>query len=58
MKGFVLKGHVCYSKSKNERIIPGMVDLHIHAPQYVFRVVCMDQHGIRAQYTAGKQTTI
>ena len=23
-------------------IIPGMVDLHIHAPQYAFRGMCMD----------------
>lgn len=23
-------------------IIPGMVDLHIHAPQYAFRGLCMD----------------
>ena len=80
MKDFVLKGHVCYSKSKNELItqenaylvcvngkskgvfselpqqyadlpfvdygdhliVPGMVDLHIHAPQYAFRGMCMD----------------
>lgn len=80
MKNFVLKGHVCYSKSKTELltrenaylvcmdgkskgvfgelppeyadlpltdcgdrlIIPGMVDLHIHAPQYAFRGMCMD----------------
>ena len=80
MKDFVLKGHVCYSRSKNELItrenayvvcvdgkskgvfselpkqyaelpivdygdcliVPGMVDLHIHAPQYAFRGMCMD----------------
>ena len=80
MKDFVLKGHVCYNKSKKELftqesayvvcvdgkskgvfselpsqyaelpvtdygdslIIPGMVDLHIHAPQYAFRGMCMD----------------
>ena len=80
MKDFVLKGHVCYNKNKNELftqesayvvcvdgkskgvfselpsqyaelpvtdygdslIIPGMVDLHIHAPQYAFRGMCMD----------------
>ena len=80
MKDFVLKGHVCYSKSKNELvtqenayvvctdvvsqgvfdtlpeeytdlplldygdllIFPGMVDLHVHAPQYAFRGMCMD----------------
>ena len=23
-------------------IIPGMVDLHLHAPQYAFRGMCMD----------------
>lgn len=80
MKDFVLKGNVCYSKSKNNLftqknsyvvcvngeskgvfaelpsqymelplvdygdclIIPGMIDLHIHAPQYAFRGMCMD----------------
>ena len=80
MKDFVLKGNICYSKSKNELftqknayvvcvngeskgvfaelpsqymelplvdygdriIIPGMIDLHIHAPQYAFRGMCMD----------------
>ena len=80
MKDFVLRGHACYSKSKNELItkehayvvcvngkskgvfsqlpqeyeqlplmdygdqliVPGMVDLHIHAPQYAFRGMCMD----------------
>ena len=80
VNNFVLKGHVCYSKSKDELItqenayvvcvngksqgvfselpqqyanlpfldyedkliIPGMVDLHIHAPQYAFRGMCMD----------------
>ena len=31
MKEFVLNGYVCYSKSKNEPIIPDVVDLHIHA---------------------------
>jgi guanine deaminase len=77
---FVLKGHICYSESKNELItrenayvvcvggkskgvftelpqqyavlplkdysdcliVPGMIDLHIHAPQYAFRGMCMD----------------
>jgi guanine deaminase len=76
----VLKGHICYSESKNELItrenayvvcvggkskgvftelpqqyavlplkdysdcliVPGMIDLHIHAPQYAFRGMCMD----------------
>ena len=80
MKDFVLKGNICFSKSKNELftqknayvvcvngeskgvfaelpsqymelplvdygdriIIPGMIDLHIHAPQYAFRGMCMD----------------
>ena len=80
MKDFVLKGHICYSKSKldlstqenayivcvngkskgvfselpqqyadlpltdfgDQLIVPGMVDLHIHAPQYAFRGMCMD----------------
>ena len=80
MNDYVLKGHVCYSKSKGELvtcenaylvciegkskgvfkdlpkeyahlplhdygdklIIPGMIDLHIHAPQYAFRGMCMD----------------
>ena len=80
MNDFVLKGHICYSKNKNELItqenayvvcingkskgvfselpqqyaelpltdygdrliVPGMVDLHIHAPQYAFRGMCMD----------------
>ena len=80
MSDFVLKGHICYSKNKNELItcenayvvcvngkskgvlselpqqyaqlpfvnygdhliVPGMVDLHIHAPQYAFRGMCMD----------------
>ena len=80
MKDFVLKGNICYSKSKNDLftqknayvvcvngeskgvfaelpsrymelplvdygdriIIPGMIDLHIHAPQYAFRGMCMD----------------
>ena len=80
MNDFVLKGHVCYSKSKVELvarenayvvcvngksqgvfselprqyaelplvdygdclIVPGMVDLHVHAPQYAFRGMCMD----------------
>ena len=80
LNSFVLKGHVCYSKSKHELvaqenayvvcvngkskgvfselpqqyaalpfvdygdqlIVPGMVDLHIHAPQYAFRGMCMD----------------
>lgn len=80
MADFVLKGHICYSESKNELIIrenayvvcvggkskgvftelpqqyavlplkdysdclivPGMIDLHIHAPQYAFRGMCMD----------------
>lgn len=26
----------------NKLIIPGMIDLHIHAPQYAFRGMCMD----------------
>ena len=26
----------------NKLIIPGMVDLHVHAPQYAFRGMCMD----------------
>ena len=80
MGDFVLKGHICYSESKNELItrenayvvcidgkskgvfselpqqyaalplkdygdcliVPGMTDLHIHAPQYAFRGMCMD----------------
>ena len=80
MGAFVLKGHICYSKGKNELItrenayvvcidgkskgvfselpqqyaalpltdygdcliVPGMTDLHIHAPQYAFRGMCMD----------------
>ena len=80
MKDFVLKGNICYSKTKKELeivehgclvckdgksagvykelpleyaslplvdygdqlIIPGMVDLHIHAPQYAFRGMSMD----------------
>ena len=80
MSSFVLKGNVCYSKSKKELItqenayvvcvngtskgvfselpqeyaelpfvdygdhliVPGMVDLHVHAPQYAFRGMCMD----------------
>lgn len=80
MGDFVLKGHICYSKGKNELItrenayvvcidgkskgvfselpqqyaalplkdygdcliVPGMTDLHIHAPQYAFRGMCMD----------------
>ena len=80
MADFVLKGHICYSESKNELITrenayvvcvggkskgvftelpqqyavlplkdysdcliaPGMIDLHIHAPQYAFRGMCMD----------------
>ncbi|MBQ1220633.1 MAG: amidohydrolase family protein [Peptococcaceae bacterium] len=80
MADFVLKGHICYSESKNELItrenayvvcvggkskgvftelpqqyavlplkdysdcliVPGMIDLHIHAPQYAFRGMCMD----------------
>ena len=80
MGDFVLKGHICYSESKNELItrenayvvcvggkskgvfselpqkyaalplkdygdcliVPGMIDLHIHAPQYAFRGMCMD----------------
>ena len=80
MGDFVLKGHICYSKGKNELItrenayvvcidgkskgvfselpqqyaalplkdygdcliVPGMIDLHIHAPQYAFRGMCMD----------------
>lgn len=78
--GFVLKGNICYSKSRTELsftengylvcedgcsagvfqelpekynnlplqdcggrlIIPGLVDLHIHAPQYTFRGMGMD----------------
>ena len=27
---------------KNALIFPGMVDLHVHAPQYAFRGMCMD----------------
>lgn len=80
MKDFVLKGVICYSKTRKELeivengylvcvdgksagvytelpqdysdlpiidygdrlIIPGMVDLHIHAPQYAFRGMSMD----------------
>ena len=75
MKNYVLKGNICYSRSKDElcivengyvvcengrsagvyavlpevyapfscfnyedrMIIPGLVDLHVHAPQYPFR---------------------
>lgn len=77
---FVMKGHICYSRTKTDLeivengylvcrdgksagvytslpreyrdlpltdhadklIIPGMVDLHIHAPQFAFRGMCMD----------------
>lgn len=80
MKDFVLKGNICYSRTKRELeivekgylvcqdgksagvyrelpqmyssfpvvdygdriIIPGMVDLHIHAPQFAFRGMSMD----------------
>lgn len=80
MKNYVLKGNICYSKSKNELqvvehgylvckdgksegvytelpeeykgwelhdyedriIIPGLTDLHVHAPQYSFRGLGMD----------------
>ncbi|MEG1741903.1 MAG: amidohydrolase family protein [Acetivibrio sp.] len=80
MKGFVLKGSICYSKDKNNMeilenaylvceegkskgvykvlpekfrdlkitdctgkiIIPGLSDLHVHAPQYAFRGLGMD----------------
>jgi len=80
MKNYVIKGNVCYSKSKDEFcivengyvvcengycagvyrklpecyetfpnydytdkiIIPGLVDLHVHAPQYSFRGMGMD----------------
>lgn len=80
MKDFVIKGHICYSKTAkeleiaensylvcingksagvypalpaqyrslpvsdygNRLIIPGMVDLHMHAPQFAFRGMCMD----------------
>ncbi len=79
MSEFVLKGNICYSKSKDELacvngylvcsdglskgvfeklpleykdyklydysnylIIPGMIDLHIHAPQYAYRGLGMD----------------
>lgn len=79
-QSFILKGNICYSKSKDElvcrpesylicvdgvsqgvfeeipetfaglniedygdmMIIPGMTDLHIHAPQYIFRGLGMD----------------
>ena len=27
---------------KDALIFPGMVDLHVHAPQYAFRGMCMD----------------
>lgn len=80
MKNYVIKGNICYSKSKNEIctlengyvvcenglcagvyealpevyqefpcyhyedhiIIPGLTDLHVHAPQYPFRGLGMD----------------
>lgn len=80
MKNYILKGNICYSKTKDEIcivengyvvcqdgicagvyqelpdcyqnyrcydytdkiIIPGLVDLHIHAPQYPFRGLGMD----------------
>lgn len=80
MKNYVLKGNICYSRSKDElcivengyvvcengrsagvyavlpevyapfpcfnyedrMIIPGLVDLHVHAPQYPFRGLGMD----------------
>lgn len=80
MKDFVIKGHICYSRTEKELefaengylvckdgksagvysalppeyrclpfvdygdrlIIPGMVDLHTHAPQFAFRGMCMD----------------
>ncbi len=79
MNDFVLKGNICFSKSKDELvcvngylvcsnglskgvfeklpleykdyklydysnylIIPGMIDLHIHAPQYAYRGLGMD----------------
>lgn len=79
MKNFIIKGNICYSKSKTEirtvsgcvvfkdglscgvfdripneykgfelhdygdcLVIPGMVDLHIHAPQHAFRGMGMD----------------
>lgn len=79
-RSFILKGNICYSKSKDEivckghhylicqdgisqgvfesvpeafsglhildygdaMIVPGMTDLHIHAPQYTFRGLGMD----------------
>ena len=79
MNDFVLKGNICFSKSKDELvcvngylvcsnglslgvfeklpleykdyklydygnylIIPGLIDLHIHAPQYAYRGLGMD----------------
>lgn len=80
MRNYVIKGNICYSKSKDELcivengyvvcednkcagvydqlpesyvafpcydyedkiIIPGLVDLHVHAPQYAFRGLGMD----------------
>lgn len=80
MKNYVIKGNICYSKSKDELccvkdgfvvcqnnkssgvfeklpeeyghlpmydysgklVIPGFVDLHVHAPQYPFRGLAMD----------------
>ena len=80
MKNYVIKGHICYSKSSDEIcivengyvvcenelcvgvyeelpecyeaypcydyedkiVVPGLVDLHVHAPQYSFRGLGMD----------------
>lgn len=80
LENYIMKGHICYSKSRNEiciiengyvvcegkkcagvfetipeiyksfpvydygdcLIIPGLVDLHVHAPQYPFRGMAMD----------------
>lgn len=80
MKNYVMKGNICYSKSKDELcvvengyavcennkcagvyeqlpenyaafpcydyegkiVIPGLIDLHVHAPQYAFRGLGMD----------------
>lgn len=80
MKNFVIKGNICFSKSKDEitcvnngyvvckddkcvgvfeqlpeeyslypmcdyedrLVMPGLVDLHVHAPQYPFRGLAMD----------------
>lgn len=91
MKNFIMKGHICHSKSKtdieiiengylvckdgksagiyaeipeeyknfpikdysNQLVIPGLVDLHVHAPQFSYRGMLMDLELMDwlAQYT-------